>query len=76
MTIGDIIDKLSKHAQCEIGYLSKDNTVVPHCFRYEGYTSDYTEEFKYLDKCIPVERLTTRNHIIMILVKEEELFGS
>ena len=76
MTIGDIIDKLSKHAQCEIGYLSSEDTVVPYCLRYEGYTSEYTKEFKHLDKCIPVERLTTRNHIIMVLVKEAELFGS
>lgn len=76
MAIGDIIDKLSKYAQCEIGYLSKDDTVRPYCFRYEGYTNAYTKEFKLLDKCIPVERITTRNHILMILVKEEELLGS
>ena len=75
MTVGDIIDKLSRHAQCEISYTSKDGTVIPHCYRYEGYTSEYTKKFKFLNKCIPVERLTTRNHIIVILVEEEELFG-
>ena len=76
MAIGDILDLMSPYAQCEIAYYRSDDTVVPYCYRFDGFTTQNTKEFKLLDKTIPVKKITTRNHVIMLIVTQEELIGS
>lgn len=76
MAIGDILDLMSPYAQCEIAYYRNDDTIVPYCYRFDGFTTQHTKEFKLLDKTIPVKKITTRNHVIMLIVTQEELIGS
>lgn len=75
-TVGDIEKLLGAYTQAEISVLSSNEEeeyvklTIP---RFTGFTNEVYKEWEEIPKDTPVTRLSTRNHVIVILVYDTDI---